>query len=295
LVIFLIVIFFVVLPLVAVLVIVSRRQTSGSGGGGGGGGGKVPPDTGGGGGTNPVLPPPPGSQCGIRKIKTVDPQIVAGSDAYAGKWPWMANLFNCGGCIIASTWILTAAHCVENASDLEVVLGVFDTASNENQRVTKRVKRVIIHPDYNKTNLDHDIALLQLSTPIEYDGYKSPICLPPANIDLRGKSLYAAGWGNVRPEVFPSTKPTKLQDILLQEVDPCPNFRIDPKRQLCASSALGGRICFGDSGGPLMMQDGEKWMVVGVVSFATDPCTTGPGGFTRVSYYLKWIQLTIGS
>jgi secreted trypsin-like serine protease len=229
-------------------------------------------------------------------ITTFDPQIVAGTDAYAGKWPWMVNLFNCGATLISNRWVLTAAHCISDAdsNDIDLLFGAFDTSKNENQRILVKGKRVVIHPQYEKTTLKNDIALIELPAPIVFDGYKQPICLPKPNMVTQGKNLYAAGWGNTRPEPFPATRATKLQDVLLQEVAPCNEFNINPAQQLCASNPTGGRICFGDSGGPLMLQEGENWHIVGIMSFATDPCTKGSGGFVRVSHYLQWIKETTG-
>ena len=280
----------VVAPIVGVLVYVSRRQTSG-----GGGGGPTPPNP----GPGPKPPPPvqPSKLCGRRLITTFDPQIVAGTDAYAGKWPWMVNLFKCGGSLISSTWVLTAAHCIADGDlteDLFLLLGAFDTSKNENQRIQVKAKRLVIHPQYDKNGLKNDIALIELPAPVVFDGYKQPICLPTPNMVTQGKALYAAGWGNTRPESVPSSGSAKLQDLLLQEVAPCTEFNINPAQQLCATNPTGGRICFGDSGGPLMLQNGENWHIVGIMSFAIDPCTKGAGGFVRVSHYLQWIKETTG-
>lgn len=51
--------------------------------------------------------------------------------------------------------------------------------------------------------------------------------------------------------------------------------------------------CDGDSGGPLLTEDGS---VVGVASWrSTGPCTSGRSVFTRVEPHLDWIESTIGA
>jgi len=48
-----------------------------------------------------------------------DPRIVGGNQAVSGSWPWQVALTRstnafpfCGGSIISTNWIITAAHCV---------------------------------------------------------------------------------------------------------------------------------------------------------------------------------------
>ncbi len=51
------------------------------------------------------------------------PKIIGGDKAEADDWPWMVALVNgpdnyenqmCGGALIDSRWVLTAAHCVND-------------------------------------------------------------------------------------------------------------------------------------------------------------------------------------
>jgi len=261
------------------------------------------PSSGGGGGPSPSPSPSPspGSQpnrrCGLRIVTSPNenfPLITGGSNAWPGKWPWMAWLGNCGGTIISPTWILTAGHCVDINSTKSVALGVFNRSANENQRQVVGVKRIIIHPQYMRQTLKNDVALIELVSPVTYDQYKQPICLPALNQDIGGRQLFAAGWGNTQGDRLPGSGSQILKDIELRETNPCRNFNIDPRIQFCANSANNNGICFGDSGGPVMLLQGSNWVQVGVNSFATDPCTNGPGGFARVSAFVEWIKQTAG-
>jgi len=58
--------------------------------------------------------------CGLRSpnITNVGPYIIDGQWAARGAWPWQIMLkqngrFKCGGSLLNSRWVLTAAHCIE--------------------------------------------------------------------------------------------------------------------------------------------------------------------------------------
>ena len=55
-------------------------------------------------------------------------KIVGGVEAAEGAWPWQALLvitqsdgtYMCGGSLITSNWVVTAAHCVTDATNIRV-------------------------------------------------------------------------------------------------------------------------------------------------------------------------------
>lgn len=65
------------------------------------------------------------SECGTRAKL---PRIIGGVEASLGRWPWQVSLYysnrhTCGGSIINSQWVVTAAHCVHKyASSLRLGL-----------------------------------------------------------------------------------------------------------------------------------------------------------------------------
>lgn len=53
------------------------------------------------------------SDCGLQLLSS---RIVGGTDASEGEWPWQVSLqvrgtHICGGTLISSQWIVSAAHC----------------------------------------------------------------------------------------------------------------------------------------------------------------------------------------
>ena len=65
---------------------------------------------------------------------------------------------------------------------------------------------------------------------------------------------------------------------------------------ICSSGAGGKGSCYGDSGGPMILsQNGGSWIQIGITSFGRDRCELGyPDGFTRVQYYIRWIESITG-
>ena len=57
------------------------------------------------------------SSCGEKNVIRDQERIVGGQNANIGEWPWITALFlkgrqHCGGTLISSQHVLSAAHCV---------------------------------------------------------------------------------------------------------------------------------------------------------------------------------------
>ena len=84
----------------------------------------------------------------------------------------------CGGAIIASKYVVTAAHCVVGREDVGVVLGGFYPNDITHKAKRYRVDKVIIHPEYYKKGRKrtNDIALLEILYPMDMNTF-TPVCL----------------------------------------------------------------------------------------------------------------------
>uniref|UniRef100_A0A671KQ19 Coagulation factor VII, like n=1 Tax=Sinocyclocheilus anshuiensis TaxID=1608454 RepID=A0A671KQ19_9TELE len=195
--------------------------------------------------------------------------------------PWQALLeleeqYKCGGVILDSRWILTAAHCIweKDPTLLQVTVGEHIRGKDEGTEQIRKVSKVFIHPWYNNSSTDSDIALLRLLSPIRLDPYAIPVCLPPAN-DTFGRTIGAirmstvSGWGRLAQSGLPSPVLQRLevQSVSLDECRPKSGLKVT-RNMLCAGFIEGSRdSCQGDSGGPLATRYKNTWFLTGIVSW----------------------------
>ncbi|XP_072315776.1 enteropeptidase [Eucyclogobius newberryi] len=234
-------------------------------------------------------------------------KIVGGVDAVKGAWPWMVSLHwrnrhVCGATLIGADWLLTAAHCVYGKNmHVELwraLLGLTAQSQPSAPEVQSRpIRRIIIHPLYDRRIKRADMALMQLQEPISFSDHVQPICLPELGQDPPpGTVCSISGWGRLTsggslPDVLQEAQVPLVPQTVCQEQ--LPQYNIS-ELMLCAGRDQGGTdSCQGDSGGPLMFLQGEHWTQIGVTSFGAgcgDP--QSPGVYARVTAFTSWIAQT---
>jgi len=245
------------------------------------------------------------AECGIEGPPAKD-RIVGGEEAAENQWPWIVALFVddswfCGGALISEKWVMTAAHCVEDALYFDVMAGAHNVrAGSEPHRVEITSFNGFTHEDWDHSTLANDIALIELPEPIEFNDYIKPSCLPTKGHECSpGEMVSVIGWGKPSDSAS-SISPTlqMVHDIPVMSNSECNDYYgIVGDGIVCIDTTGGRGSCNGDSGGPLIEKGehkaaGQKWTQVGVVSFGSSRgCEVGaPAGFTRTEYYLDWIM-----
>ncbi|MFN3330895.1 MAG: trypsin-like serine protease [Caldilinea sp.] len=237
-----------------------------------------------------------------------DPDIIGGREAQPGAYPWQVALVSrfqpnafqgqfCGGSLIAEDWVLTAAHCTEGkeASLIDVLVGAH-RLSDSGVRIASA--QIVPYPDYDPAQLNNDLALIRLSTPVTY----TPISLYQAisgTSELDFLRATVIGWGAKNSTGWSFEFPDALREVSLPLVDNvrCGRnvyFTTITDAMLCAGyETLTMGACYGDSGGPLMVQQPDaSWQQIGVVSWGPSGCMENGmyDVFTRVSRFTAWIE-----
>uniref|UniRef100_A0A8C8S9U2 trypsin n=1 Tax=Pelusios castaneus TaxID=367368 RepID=A0A8C8S9U2_9SAUR len=206
-----------------------------------------------------------------------DDKIVGGYTCPKNSVPYQASLYIgyhfCGGSLIDSQWVVSAAHCFEPY--LQMWLGKHDLSVTESTQQVIDSAKVICHPDYNASTLDNDIMLI--------------------NCVATGTQCLISGWGNTLSSG--SKYPDLLQCLYAPVLPPDECSDAYPgqitNNMLCIGYVEGGKdACQGDSGGPAVC-NGE---LHGIVSWGIGCAQEGyPGVYTKLCKYVSWIQDTIAA
>ncbi|KAH8383537.1 hypothetical protein KR009_009228 [Drosophila setifemur] len=254
--------------------------------------------------------------CGREKsIQT--PFIHNGDVVERGQLPWMVALlehvgkeynFLCGGTLISARTVISAAHCFRFGSrNLPSSRTTVSLGRNSLDFVSpgalKGVSLLLLHEQYDpQIYTDADLALLQLSEHVVFDAFIRPICLWNDNflLDLpSGHKSYVAGWGEDE-KGNRNSRLAKMTDVDIITQPECrgnlseENARFVTSRTICASSSRSSGPCSGDSGGGLMLQEQDIWMMRGVVSAGQrlgNRCDlTQPVIYTDLARHIDWLR-----
>jgi secreted trypsin-like serine protease len=220
-------------------------------------------------------------------------QIIGGQPAEEGQYPWLVGLGSagegtpyerqfCGGSVIATDVVLTAAHCVEDVTDPEELVVFSGSVDLESDAIVETsVAAVHVAEDYNDPiAMANDWALVKLDEPLDVD----PI---PLNTDPEAEleTLETAGWGDTGEEFPTLAHWVEVPFVSDADCEAAYPDEIDAQTMLCAGDLENGGVdsCQGDSGGPIMA-DNEGLMLVGIVSWGYGCAEAGnPGVYAEVA------------
>jgi secreted trypsin-like serine protease len=192
---------------------------------------------------------------------------------------------SCTATLIDPTHLLTAAHCVEDAttsSKINAHNQTYDDQVADADRL--KVTRFAHHPNYmihNNIAEGYDCAVLELEKPFTAAPV-IPYNTTPITAALKGTPARLVGYGNDDGNAGTGAGTKRMTSSTIADLD----------QGVVQAGEAGKTTCQGDSGGPLLVQLNGVWTTIGITSYGEQGCVSG-GWYSRTDLCASWIAQQI--
>lgn len=208
------------------------------------------------------------------------------------KYPFMASVWQngrklCTASIVSRNYILSAGHCFvkTEVENYIILVGTVDAKLEKGNGQQFKVDKAHV---YSESVFGQDIAIVKLTNPMDFnDNATQPITLSRRSNFTKNDEVFIAGWGRITDW----SSPVRMHGANVK-VWPKDEARCDGRldSEICAFGEDGENVCFGDSGGPLLVrsEDGDHWEQIGVTSRGNFVCESN-GFFSSIFLYCDWL------
>lgn len=241
------------------------------------------------------------------------PNIIGGTAIPISQAPYQVSMkiggsHACGGSIISDRWILTAAHCIvltgATTSNTTIQAGHADQTSGLGQ--IRSVSAIYVHPGYNSSTNENDVALLYLGSPLNFNHDVMPIeyanmCNTTTADVTPSTSAFLTGWGitcnscGVSQFLNGVTMPLITQsNAMTINTGYNPGYTANVSANMLPFYNPGTGAAPGDSGGPAVIDKNGNKINIGASSWGYWPKDQLPTIYANIRNYGAWIETTTG-
>lgn len=221
----------------------------------------------------------------------INTRIVGGHQVRGTDGSWVVSIQRekvhlCGGSLIREDWVLTDQQCftscVPDLKDYSVQVGVHHLNESSNHPGL-RISRLICGPEGS------NLVMLKLEDPAPVSEGASTIHLPVKECHIpEGTNCTMYGWGETKNTGYDEALNTLTMPMVNNEM--CSQIKGDAgESRICAGGKRGEGVCDKDNGGPLVCQEHERKVIIGVSIQRTKCASSQPALFVNVAFYSEWI------